>query len=241
MKKTGRILLAALLLTILVVSAVQLLRSFSRYLGDRASYQQLQQTYVQPAPEEPEAEACPVSIDFDALQSAYPDVIGWLYCADTPVHYPVCRGADNDTYLRRAPDGTDSQAGSLFADVRCGLPDLSKAFVIYGHHMADGSMFGSLSKYQNPDYLREHPEFWFLTPAAQYRAAVRAAFVMDAEAEPFLDGEADSFRTYFNAHRDEAVFCSGMEFGDDERLLILSTCSYESDNARFVLVGTLAP
>ena len=45
-------------------------------------------------------ETSPISVDFDTLKEANDDVIGWLYCEDTPINYPVLQSDDNSYYLR---------------------------------------------------------------------------------------------------------------------------------------------
>ena len=61
----------------------------------------------------------PIAIDFDALLDRNKDVIGWLYCPDTVINYPVVQGK-NDQYLRKDLDGKYLVSGTLFADYRNG-------------------------------------------------------------------------------------------------------------------------
>ena len=45
-----------------------------------------------------------ITVDFAALQAKYPDVVGWLYCANTGLNYPIVQAEDNDYYLYRLLD-----------------------------------------------------------------------------------------------------------------------------------------
>ena len=93
------------------------------------------------------ADIVPIQVDFDVLSKENQDVIGWLYCPDTSINYPVVQAADNEYYLHRLLDDSKNAAGTLFMDYR-NSADLSDwNSVIYGHNMKNGSMFGSL-----PDY-----------------------------------------------------------------------------------------
>lgn len=53
-----------------------------------------------PAPDGDMPEDAPriLDIDFAALKEASPDLVGWLYCPDTAVSYPVVQGQDNSYY-----------------------------------------------------------------------------------------------------------------------------------------------
>ena len=59
-----------------------------------------------------------IAVDFSVIQSKYANVVGWIYCKDTPIHYPVLQYIDNDFYLYRLPDGTSNESGSIFMDCR---------------------------------------------------------------------------------------------------------------------------
>ena len=106
------------------------------------------------ASEHPETDSL-VSVDFEKLTAEYPDTVGWLYCEGTPINYPVVQSKDNLRYLRRLPDGRYNAAGSLFADYRCKEVAASGNYIIYGHNMKNGSMFGTIVRYKCQNYYDE--------------------------------------------------------------------------------------
>lgn len=61
----------------------------------------------------------PISVDLSALQAQFTDVVGWLYCENPLINYPIARGYDNN-HLRHLLNGTYNTAGTLFADYRNG-------------------------------------------------------------------------------------------------------------------------
>lgn len=89
-------------------------------------------------------------LDFEALQSRYPDVKGWLTIPGTAVDYPVMQSSaqDPEMYLRRNYDMKWRMAGSLFFQYDCTRD--SRNLVVYGHNMNDGTMFAVLKKNGRP-------------------------------------------------------------------------------------------
>ncbi len=93
---------------------------------------------------------------YEALWQQNNDLAGWLSIDGTEIDAPVMYTPDDpEYYLRRAFDGSSAVSGCLFIDGGCMLD--SNFLLIYGHRMNDGTMFGSLSRYAEEDYAREHP------------------------------------------------------------------------------------
>ena len=89
-----------------------------------------------PVGEETEpVETAPITVDFETLRTVHPDVVGWLYCPDTPMNYPVAQSDDNDYYLRRDLNGNYLVTGTIFADFRCETVGDDRNYVIFGHNM----------------------------------------------------------------------------------------------------------
>ncbi len=80
----------------------------------------------------------------DKLSSINEDYQAWLTLYETNVDYPVMQGADDLYYASHDIYGETSLTGSIYLDAD-NTPDLSDAYnLIYGHHMANGAMFGGL-------------------------------------------------------------------------------------------------
>lgn len=185
-------------------------------------------------------ETAPICVDFEELSRQNADIVAWIYCPDTPINYPVVQASDNRYYLHRLIDGTGNASGTLFLDYRntADFSDINS--VIYGHNMQNASMFGSLPKYKNQEYYTQHPVLYLLTPEQDYKVELLAGYVTSSDSEiydiPLLNREGTSA---IAEQLLNASFAEGTTLEEDTRLLTLSTCSYEYEQARYVLIGAM--
>ena len=227
---------------ILAVSGYRLWNIFHEYREGEKQYEQAAATYVHTKdPDHTMADdgpqSCPISVDFEELLKENPDVVGWIYSEETQINYPVLRGKDNEAYLHHMINGAYNSAGSIFMDFRC-EPDLSGFnTIIYGHHMKNGSMFASLHQYTKQDFYDEHKYMWYLTPDHIYRLDVLAGYVGDAEAEVYtIFTERDELTSYLSFAEASSNFEPDHRPQEISGVIVLSTCSYEYDDARYVVV-----
>ncbi len=203
---------------------------------------------VQPSSDEtPEGEtpvptvtAAPLKVDFTAMRERNSDVATWIYCDATRLNYPVMQSEDNSYYLRRMPDGTSNMAGSLFLDCRSSgdLSDLNS--VIYGHNMKNGTMFSTLEKYKTQGYYEQHPVMYIILPEAKYRIELIAGCIVNSgDAIYVLPPSEENITGVVNSIVQRSTFRSNVSAEEGDRFITLSTCSYEYDEARYVLIGRL--
>ena len=188
-------------------------------------------------------EPAPIQVDFQALQAESDDVIGWIYCPDTVIDYPVMQGDDNDYYLHRGYDGAYSVFGSIFADA-ANSPDFSDAStILYGHHMNNGSMFASLDHWADQEYYEAHSEMWLLTPQQDYKLVLVAGYTTAAESDTYTTFARadDAFQAYLADALSRSDFTANVEADPEGRYVMLSTCAYVFTNARYVIHAMLVP
>lgn len=182
----------------------------------------------------------PVGVDFEGLLQISEDVVAWLYCPDTEINCVVAQAEDNKFYLRRLLDGTDARCGTLFLDYRNDAGFVDWNSVIYGHNMKNGSMFATLLYYRDQSFYDEHPVMYLYTPSFQYTIELIAGFTTSDDdplySIPMTIEEQEAFLKWA---QECSTFSSLTEVSDSDRLVTLSTCAYEYDNARFVLIGKL--
>lgn len=200
---------------------------------------------LSPAPAVPEEEAaqtsCPVEVDFSGLLERNGDTVGWICIEDTPVSYPVAQAGDNFYYLTHNLDGTDTGYGIPFMDASCSPALSGTNTVLYGHNMNDGSMFAAIVGYRNQEFFDEHQDIWFLTPGHVYRVLPYSCYVTvpdsAAYASVFESGSARAEWVKETARLSDVTSYTVPKITD--RILTLSTCSYEFKGARTVLHGVM--
>ncbi len=113
--------------------------------------------------------------------------------------------------------------------------------VIYGHNMASGSMLAGILRYEKKGYIDTHPYMFIFTEDKNYRMEILSGYVTEQESEAYKIrlGGAEGFRQWILDVAKKSVFNVNMKLTTKDRMVTLSTCSYEYKNARFVLHGRL--
>ena len=261
MKKRSVIKIAiALSILLLTISAWKVIATLSAYRAGDAVNQDLQQ-YVQietqatgetqawtenenrketepTALTEPEKTISYPSVDFDSLMRINEDVVGWICIEDTQINYPIVRGEDNREYVSTAVDGTANQYGSIFMDYRNASDFSDRHTVLYGHYMRNGSMFHDIRMYDKPQFYESHPTGMIMTPEGNFQFEVIGGYVAslaDASWQLEFANDAD-YEAWLQDSMERSTIGGAVIPTAEDRLLTLSTCSYEFSNARFVLL-----
>ena len=183
---------------------------------------------------------CPISVNFDVLKEECQDIVAWIYCPDTPVNYPIVQGPDNQFYLRRMTNGEYNNAGTLFMDFRNEEDFTDKNTIIYGHNMKNDTMFGSLPMYEEQEYYDKHPVMYLLTAEKNYKIELFSSFITSADSDIYsLPTEENNFEAHISDLRENSDFKSNVSIEHGDGIVTLSTCSYEYDVARRVVIGVL--
>ena len=174
------------------------------------------------------------------------DLIGWVKIDDTNIDYPVMQTSDNEYYLTHNLNQENDRNGSIFMDKDCDVLKPSTNYIIYGHHMKSGNMFGKLDLYQDESYCKEHPYIQFDTIYEKGTYEVMYVFRSRVYREEeivfkyyqFIDANSEQeFDSYMSEMASMSLYDTGVtaEYGD--QLLTLSTCDYQEKNGRFVVVA----
>ncbi len=186
-------------------------------------------------------------VDWKALKKVNPDVQGWLYQKGTVINYPVVQGTDNDTYLHTRFDKQWSGGGTLFVD--CRMEKDFKGFnsIIYGHHMKDGSMFRSIRGYTKEDgYYDKHKTLELATPHGNYHLVVFSAFITKATDEDtykmtYDEAEKQAYIDRAWERSELPITRDSVDVTKNDRLVTLSTCAYDYEEARYIVMCKMVP
>ena len=173
------------------------------------------------------------------LQAQYPDAVGWLTVPNTQIDYPFVWYKDNDYYLRRDINGNYAQAGTLFMDYRCDRDFSSQNTVIYGHHMKNKSMFGTLQSFNIQTFFDANPTGTIYLPHDTLTLEFFAYMVINPRTEKEVYNVALS-SSYVDYVRTNARYYRDIPLAANDRIVTLSTCAYEFNDARMVLIGRVA-
>ncbi len=107
--------------------------------------------------------------------------------------------------------------------------------------MNDGSMFASLRNYRDESYYPEHPVLYLSTPNFNYRLDLIAGFVTEPTSFAYAANfdEPEQFLGHIELIKDLSNFKSDVEVEENDKIVTLSTCTYERDDGRYVVVGKL--
>lgn len=182
-------------------------------------------------------------IDFDALREVNPDIVGWIYYEGTKINYPIVQGKDNDYYLHITFEGTWAIAGTLFVDAITERPFDQFNTIVYGHHMQDGSMFGDFGKLKDTQYCKEHPQLELITPEGKYHLRICAFLNQPSDSAVYTTNfyEREGMQNYINFLISASEYITTEEMTPDDKLVILSTCAYEYQDARYMVVTKMIP
>lgn len=102
--------------------------------------------------------------------------------------------------------------------------------------MKNGTMFSSLTKYKSQSYYDEHPVLYLYTPEGDYKIELIAGFVSKPTGEVY-----NTVQTYEQMlqYCFQSTIQSSVTPRSEDRYITLSTCSYEYENARYVVIGEL--
>ncbi|MEI6577905.1 MAG: class B sortase [Eubacteriales bacterium] len=179
------------------------------------------------------------------------DFVGWLEIPAIGIDMPIVQSKNNLDYLKKNFDGKKDKFGCCFVDYNNNIANLDQNTVIYGHNTRNGfgTMFVPLEKLRTIDGFKTAPIIKFNTIYSNYKWKVYAVFITNGGKSgdnnyvfnyvfKNLNGD-ESFKTYINQLDQRKLYTTGVDLLPTDKILTLSTCTYDFDNARLVVVARM--
>lgn len=190
-----------------------------------------------------------IQLKYAKLYATNSDFVGYLEAKGAGLSLPVVQTTNDETYLEKNFYGQSTKYGCPFVTYLNNIEPLDLNTVIFGHHMNDKTIFGALDHYKDIEGFKSAPVITFNTLYNNYKWKVISAFITNAEEK---DDNGYIFRYYFtslstqerfsaylNELAQRSLYDTGVDVLPTDKLLTLSTCSHEFEDARFVVVARL--
>ncbi len=186
-------------------------------------------------------------IKYANLYAANQDLRGWITINGFGIDMPLAQGKDNSYYLKRDIYKKWTEYGVPFFDYRNKTYFLNRNTVVYGHNMRySDKIFGMLEDYRTIDGFKKAPVINCNTIYEDYTWKVYAVFLTNSEEKDdngyvfnytFTELKDDKFMEYISEVDKRAFYKTGVDIQPGDSILTLSTCCYDFDSAKLVVVA----
>jgi sortase B len=179
------------------------------------------------------------------LKNINSDIKGWIRIDNTQVNNPVVQTVDNSFYLEHDVAKNKNSHGTLFLEELNDVSNPKKLqgqnIILYGHHMKDGSMFGSLEKFRDSEFFKENKTIYFDLFPNSYRFQVFGVFLVneDFDYRNTMLGNEENTNNLLNRLKSNSLQNRDVTLTPNDTILTLSTCEYDFADARLVVMAKL--
>lgn len=170
------------------------------------------------------------------------DVRGWITIDNTHIDYPVVQGNFDYEYLNKDVYGNFALAGSIFMSTTNDSSFNDPYTLIYGHHMAEGAMFGDIDKFLKKNFFENNRTGTLYLSEETYKIEIFACVSADAYDQNFY-GEAvqttDNMEALATCIKEKSVNWRNLNLKNGDRIIGLSTCADTVTNGRYILFGKI--
>ncbi|MFB3160164.1 class B sortase [Neobacillus sp. 179-J 1A1 HS] len=179
------------------------------------------------------------------LKKINSDIKGWIRIDNTQINNPVVQTVDNSFYLEHDVGKSKNSNGTIFIDE---INDVSSPqelhgqnIILYGHHMKNGSMFGTLEKFRGAEFFKENETIYFDLFPNTYRFQVFGVFLVneDFDYRNTMLGNEENINNFLNRLKINSLQNRDVTLTTNDTILTLSTCEYDFADARLVVMAKL--
>ncbi len=184
--------------------------------------------------------------DWEALRAENQDIYAWIYIPGTNVDYPILQHPTDDTYyLKHNLDGSRGYPGCIYTESFNNKNFKDYNTLIYGHNMKNQTMFRTLHKYEEANFLNDNPYIFVYTPEEILVYEIFAAYETDdAHILKTNDFSTESgYQKYLDeilGTRDMSVHIrNNVEVSSQNHIITLSTCVSGQKDRRYLVQAVL--
>lgn len=175
------------------------------------------------------------------LYNKYEDYRGWIKVDNTNIDYPIVQGKDNSFYLDKDINKNYVSSGSIFMNyLNNGFNDENT--ILFGHHMRNKTMFAQLEKYKEKEFFQNDNDIKIEVENDKVLTyKVFSVYVTDAN-DNYIKTNFDNkseYKEFLDKIKNKSIYKSDINVDENDKIITLSTCSYEFDDARMVVHGKL--
>ena len=176
------------------------------------------------------------------------DIKGWLNISGTDISYAVCQSDNDEYYTTHNQYGAKSRYGALALQAADSInrKGNDKNIVIFGNNMKDGTMFGSLKKYRNLNFYKQHPDIDLYYGDTQEKYVIFSIMLLSSYEDDAGNiynpsksyfADEDVFNAWYNESLSRSMINTSVsvEYGDD--ILTLVTTANDFKGARLVVLA----
>ena len=175
------------------------------------------------------------------LYDKYEDYRGWIKIDNTNINYPIVQGKDNLFYLDKDINKNYLSSGSIFMNyLNHGFNDENT--VLFGHHMRNKTMFAQLKKYKEKEFFYGDNDIVIEVENGKVlKYKVFSAYVTDSKDNYIKTNfdDKDQYKEFLEDIKNKSQYKSDIDVNENDKIITLSTCSYEFNDARMVVHGKL--
>lgn len=182
--------------------------------------------------------------NFETLKDINDEFKGWITLENTKVNYPIVQNEDNDYYLTKSLHKEPVNGGSIFLGAGLKSPfEDNRNTIVHGHHMKNGSMFGTLKKYKKEEFFNNNKTIYISVRDKTYEYEIFSVYIEKVSSEPYKNRFEDDneYIDYLSDLEEKSLYTNEdiSSFSAEDKIITLSTCSYEFKDARQIIHGKL--
>lgn len=213
-----------ILILIIAVSGYKIYEKSTEYKKADKSYEQIR-----------------VEKEEENLYDKYEDYRGWIKIDNTNINYPIVQGKDNSFYLDKDINKNYLSSGSIFMNyLNHGSNDENT--VLFGHHMRNKTMFAQLNKYKEKEFFYGNNDIVIEVENGKVlKYKVFSAYVTDSKDNYIKTNfdDKDQYKEFLEDIKNKSQYKLDIDVNENDKIITLSTCSYEFNDARMVVHGKL--